>query len=192
MTKLTTDLFAQNECENEEAKARAIPPSLHEELSIFIDYDWFVFATLSRDLVYNIAADAKDTALKFVISSNVQDTYDAIFSPKAGVDRLLSMRVKITMHVLAPLCAESEKNVSKKFGGIVSETFVDAETCVFQQKDLWNHAQVGVHGRQRQREWYFEQGPQSLSSKGYQGTQHNDVAGSALTKKQLQTRRSTM
>ena len=33
MTKLTTDLFAQNECENEEAKARAILSSLHEGLS---------------------------------------------------------------------------------------------------------------------------------------------------------------
>ena len=111
--------------------------SLHEKLSTFIDNDWFVFATLSRSLVYNIAADAKDTVLKFEIASNVQDTCDAIFSSKAGVDRLLSMRVKITMHVLARLCAESEKSVSKKFGGIVSETFVDVETLVFQQKDLW-------------------------------------------------------
>ena len=39
MTKLTTDLFEQNECENGEAKARAILSSLHEELSIFIDND---------------------------------------------------------------------------------------------------------------------------------------------------------
>ena len=136
MTKLTTDLFEQNECQNEEARARAMLSSLHEEFSIFIDNDWFVFAALSRDLVYNIAADAKDTALKFEIPSNVQDTCDAIFSSKAGVDRLLSMRVKITMRVLARLCAESEKNVSMKFGGIVSETFVDVETLVFQQKDL--------------------------------------------------------
>ena len=65
MTKLTTDLCTQNECENEAAKARAILSSLHEDLSIFIDNDRFVSATLSRDLVYNIAADAKDTALKF-------------------------------------------------------------------------------------------------------------------------------
>ena len=112
MKKLTTDLFVQNKCENEEARARAILSSLHEELSIFIDNEWFVFAKLSRDL-------------------------DAFFSSKAGVDRLLSMMLKITMHVLARLCAESEKNVSKKFGGIVSETFVDVETLVFQQKDLW-------------------------------------------------------
>ena len=96
--------------------------SLHEELSIFIGNDWFVFATLSRDLEY-IAADAEDTTLKFEIPSNVQDTCDAIFSSNAGVDRFLSMRVKVTMHVLARLCAESEKNVSKKFGDIVSETF---------------------------------------------------------------------
>ena len=47
------------------------------------------------------------------------------------------MKAKITMHVLAPLSAESDKNVSKKFGFIVSETFVDVETLVFQQKDLW-------------------------------------------------------
>ena len=59
MTKLTTDLFAQNKCENEEARARVILSSLHDELSIFIDNDWFVSATLSRDFVYNIAADAK-------------------------------------------------------------------------------------------------------------------------------------
>ena len=85
----------------------------------------------------NIAADAKDTALTFEIPSNVQDTCDAIFSSKAGVDRLLSMRVKITMHAFARLCGESEKSVSKKFGGIVSKTFVDVETLVFQQKDLW-------------------------------------------------------
>ena len=137
MTKLKTDLFAQNECGNEEARARVILSSLHEEPSIFIDNDWFVFATLSHDLVYNIAADAKDTALKFEIPSNVQETCDAIFSSKAGVDRLLSMRVKTTMHVLARLCAESEKNVSKKFGGLVSETFVDVEAFVFEQKDLW-------------------------------------------------------
>ena len=39
-----------NECENEEAKDRAIFSSPHEELSIFIDNDWFVFATLSRDM----------------------------------------------------------------------------------------------------------------------------------------------
>ena len=116
MTKLTTDLFAQNECENEEANARAILSSLHEELSIFIGNDWFVFATHPRDLVYNIEADAKDTALKFEIPSNLQDTCDAIFSPKAGVDRFLSMRVKITMHVLVRLCAEFEKSVSKKCG----------------------------------------------------------------------------
>ena len=32
MTKRTTDLFAQNDCENEEAKARTILSSLHEEL----------------------------------------------------------------------------------------------------------------------------------------------------------------
>ena len=51
MTKLTTDLFAQNECENEEARARVILSSLHDELNIFIDNDWFVFAALSRDLV---------------------------------------------------------------------------------------------------------------------------------------------
>ena len=44
--------------------------SLHEEVSIFIDNDWFVFATLSRDLVCNIAADAKDTTLKFEIPSS--------------------------------------------------------------------------------------------------------------------------
>ena len=87
--------------------------------------------------MYNIAADAKETALKFEIPSTVQDTCDAIFSSKAGVHRLLSMRVKITMHVLARLCAESEKNVSKKFGGFVPETFVDVETLVFQQNDLW-------------------------------------------------------
>ena len=111
--------------------------SLHEELSIFIDNDSLVFATLSRDLVYNIAADAKDTALKFEVPSNVQDTCDAIFSSKAGVDRFLQMRVKITMHVFARLCAESEKNVSKKLGSIVLETFVDVETLVFHQKDLW-------------------------------------------------------
>ena len=110
---------------------------LREGLSIFIDNDRFVFATFSRDLVYNIAADAKDTALKFEIPSNVQDTCDAFFSSRAGVDRFLSMRVKITMRVLARLCAVSEKNVSKKFGGLVSETFVDVETLVFQQKDLW-------------------------------------------------------
>ena len=41
------------------------------------------------------------------------------------------------MHVIARLCAESEKNVSKTLGGIVSGTFVDVETLVFQQKDLW-------------------------------------------------------
>ena len=121
MTKLTTDLCAQNECQNEEAKARSILSSLHEELSIFIDNDWFVFATLSRDLVCNIGAVAKDTALKFGIPSNVQDICDASFSPKAGVDHLLSMRVKVTLHVLARLCAEFEKNVCKKFGCIVSE-----------------------------------------------------------------------
>ena len=136
MTKLTTDRFAQNECQNEEAKARAIHSSLHEELSIFIDNDCLFFATLSRDQVCNIAADAKDTALKFEIPSNVHDICDALFSFKVVVDRFLSMRVRITMHVLARLCAESEKSVSKKFGGIVSETFVDVETLVFQQKDL--------------------------------------------------------
>ena len=86
--------------------------------------------------MYNIAADANDTALTFEIPSNVQDTCDAIFSSKAGVDRLLSMRVKVTMHVLARLCTECEKNVSKKFDGGVSETFVDVETLVFQLKDL--------------------------------------------------------
>ena len=85
----------------------------------------------------NIAADAKDTALKFEIPSNVQDTCGAMCSSKAGVDRFCSMRVKIPIHVLARLCAESEKNVSKKFGGIVSETFVDVETLAFRQKDLW-------------------------------------------------------
>ena len=105
MTKLTTNPFAQNECENEEGKARASLSSLHEELSIFIDNDWFDFATLSRDWVYNIAADAKDTALKFEIPSNVQDTCDAISPSKGGVDRFLSMSVKITMHVLARHCA---------------------------------------------------------------------------------------
>ena len=47
------------------------------------------------------------------------------------------MRVKITLHVLARFCAESEKNVSRKFSGIVSETFVDVDTLVFQHKDLW-------------------------------------------------------
>ena len=178
MTKLTTDLFAQNECENEEARARAILSSLNEELNIFIDNDWFVFATLSRDLVYNIAADAKDTALNFQIPSNVQDTCDGIFPSKAGVGRLPSMRAKITMHVLARLCAESEKNVSKKFGGIVSETFVDVETLVFQQKDLWitlwmecmddsDNAKDILH---------------SVRSKGCQGTQHQDVAGLVPTK----------
>ena len=138
MTKLTTVLCAQNECEDEEAKVRAILSSLHEEFSIFIDNDWFVFSTLSRDLVCNIAADVEDTALKLEIPTNVQDTCDSIFlTSKAVVDRLLSIRVKITMHVLARLCAESEREVSKKFGGIVSETFVDLETLVFQQKDLW-------------------------------------------------------
>ena len=101
------------------------------------DNGWFVFATPSRDLVYNIAADAEDTAVKFEIPSNVRDTCDAILSSRAGVDRLLSMRVKITMHVLARLCAESEKNVFKKFGGIVSETFVDVEALVFKQRDPW-------------------------------------------------------
>ena len=135
MTKLATDLCKQNECEHEESKARAILSSLHEEHCIFIGNDWFVFATLSRDLVYNIAADAKDTALKFEIPSNFQDTCDAIFSSKAGVDRSLSMRVKITMHVLARLCAEFAKNVSKKFGVVVSETFVDVKTLVSQQRE---------------------------------------------------------
>ena len=67
MTKLTTDLFAQNECGNEEARARAMLSSLYEQLSIFIDNDRFVFATLSHDLLCNIAADAKNTALKFEI-----------------------------------------------------------------------------------------------------------------------------
>ena len=37
------------------------------------------------------------------------------------------------MHVLAHLCAESEKSVSMKFGGIVSETFVDVETLVLKR-----------------------------------------------------------
>ena len=57
------------------------------------------------------------------------------------------MRVKITMHVLARFCDESEKNVAKKFGGTVSGTFVDVET-----KRLVHHALDGVCGRQRQRE----------------------------------------
>ena len=48
MTKLTTNLFAQKECENEAAKARAILFSLHEVFSIFIGTDWFVFAALAR------------------------------------------------------------------------------------------------------------------------------------------------
>ena len=73
VTKLTTDFCAQYEFQNEEAKARAILSSLHEELSIFIDKDRVVFARLSRDLVYNIAADAKDIALKFEIPSTTQD-----------------------------------------------------------------------------------------------------------------------
>ena len=116
--------------------------SLHEEVSIFIDNDWFVFATLSRDLVCNIAADAKDTTLKFEIPSKVQDTCDAIFSPKlAWIAFFLSMRVRITMHVLARLCAEYEKEVSKKFGGIVSKTFVDvskSSLCFFfASRILW-------------------------------------------------------
>ena len=115
------------------ARARTILSSLHEELSIFIDNDTCVFATLSRDVVHKIATDAKETALKFEIPSNFQDTCDAIFSFKAGVDPLLSTRVKITMHVLARLCTESEKNVSMKFGGIVSETFVDVETLVLKR-----------------------------------------------------------
>ena len=157
------------------------------ELSIFIDNDWFVFATLSRDLVCNIAADAKDTALKFEIPSNVQDTCDSIFCSKACVDHLLSMRVKITLHVFARLCAEFEKNVSKKFGCIVSETCVDVETLVFQQKDLWITLWMECHGRQRQRERYLEQRPPSRSITGYQGTLHNNVAGYARTTKQLQT-----
>ena len=97
MTKLTTDLCGQNECPNERSeKAGAIFSSLHEELSIFIDHGWFVFATLMRDLVYNIA-------LTFETASNVQDICDANFSTKAGVDRFLSMRMKITMNVLARL-----------------------------------------------------------------------------------------
>ena len=134
---MTTDLFAQNECENEEGEGSGDSLFIARgALSIFIDNDWFVFAALSRDLVYNIAADANDTALKFEIPSNVQDTCEAIFSSLAGVDRLLSMRVKITMHVLARLCTECEKNVSKKFDGGVSETSVDVETLVFQKKDL--------------------------------------------------------
>ena len=151
MTKLTTGLCAQNECDNEEAKARTIISSLREELSIFIfiDSDGFVFATLSRDWLYNITADAKDTAMKFEIPSNIQDICDAIFSSKAGMDRFLSMRVK--MHVLVRLCAESEKNVSKNFGSIVSETFVDVETCV-PARSLVDHVLDRVHGRQRQRE----------------------------------------
>ena len=178
MTKLTTDLFAQNECENEEARARVILSSLHDELSIFIDNDWFVSATLSRDFAYNIAADAKDTALKSEIPSNVQDTSDAIFSSKAGVDRLLSMRVKITMHVLV----ESEKSVSKKFGGIVSETSADVEALVFQQKDLWITLWMECMDDSDNANEKIEQRPPSRSSKGYQGTQHNDVAGYAPTK----------
>ena len=67
-------------CQKEETKTRAILSSLHEELSIFMG-DRFVFATLSRDLVYNIAAGAKDTALKLEIPSNAQDICDAIFLP---------------------------------------------------------------------------------------------------------------
>ena len=126
VTQFIRDLMAKL-TETEEARARAILSSLHEELSIFIDNVWFVFATFSRYLVYNIAADAKDTTLKFEIPSNVQDTCNAIFSSKAGVDRVLSMRVKITMHALARVCAESEN-----FGGTVSETFVDLETLVLQ------------------------------------------------------------
>ena len=59
MAKLTTDLCAQNEFENEEAKARSILSSLHEEFSIFIDNVWLVFATRSRDFVYNIAASQR-------------------------------------------------------------------------------------------------------------------------------------
>ena len=129
--------FIRDLREHEEATARVILSSLHEELSIFREKDWFVSATPSRNSVYHIAADAKDTALKFEIPSNIQDTRDAIFSSEAGVDRLLSMRMKITMRVLGHLCAESEKNVSKKFGGVVSETFVDVETFVFQQRDMW-------------------------------------------------------
>ena len=66
MTKLTTDLCGQNGCQNEGAKAGAIFSSLHEELSIFIDHGWFVFATVMRDLVYNIA-------LTFETASDVQD-----------------------------------------------------------------------------------------------------------------------
>ena len=120
MTKLTTNLCGRSEC--------------HEELSIFIDHDWFVFTTLMRDLVNNIAEDAKDTALTFEIASNVQDLCDAIFSTKAGVDRLLD-EMKITMHVLARLCAEAEKNVSKNFGCIVIEKFVG--TLVFQRNAMW-------------------------------------------------------
>ena len=54
------------------------------------------------------------------------------------------------MHVLARLCAESEKNVSKKFGGIVSEMFVDVETLCVPAERLVDPD--GVHGRQRQRE----------------------------------------
>ena len=50
------------------------------------------------------------------------------------------------MHVLVRLCAESEKDVSKEFGG-VSGTFVDVETCVPAERFV-DHTLDGVHGRQ--------------------------------------------
>ena len=80
------------------------------------------------------------------------------------------------MHLFARLCAESEKNVSKKFGGIVSEMFVDVETLVFQQKDLWITLWMECMDDSTTR-MNLEQRPPSRSSKGHQGTQHNDVAG---------------
>ena len=103
MTKLTTDRCVQTEYQNEEAMARAILSSLHEELSIFIDNDRSVFATISRELVSNIAADGKDTALKTEIPSNVQDNCGAIFIFQSWRESL--SLDEITMHGLARLCA---------------------------------------------------------------------------------------
>ena len=130
MTKLTTDLCAQRECQNEEAEVRPILSSLHAELSIFIHTDLFVFDTLSRNLVYNIAGDAKDTTLKFGTLWNVQDISDAVFLLQSWRgSRFLHEREDHDACPPASLCRVWEERLQ--------EVWPHVETLVFQQKDLW-------------------------------------------------------
>ena len=86
------------------------------------------------------------------------------------------------MHVLVPLCAEFEKNVSKKLGGIVSETFVDVETLVFQQKDMWITLWMECMDDSDNANDILNSVRRRAAAKVIKGTQHNDVAGYARTK----------